>query len=123
MRSSLALGLRDQYVAAMVSLVDHPSVGAHTVRQLIEAWRRSAAVVVRPVFDARRGHPYLVGRAIFDRLQQGDLSTSARPILEAFPGLDVPVQDPGVREDLDTAIELARVVDPEDELARDPPGT
>ena len=107
MLSSLRCALSDEWEAAVVSLVDHPRVLPGTVEDLIDAWRDGDAQVVRPRFDARSGHPYLVARSLFEALRAGDDDAGARPVFAAASRLDVDVRDPGIHDDLDTATELA----------------
>ncbi len=111
MLSSLRLGLRDTWSAAVVSLVDHPRVRASTVARVIDAWRGSGVDVVRPVYEGRRGHPYLVARSVFDALREGAGEGGARPILARRSSLDVEVSDAGVRDDLDTPERIDAVAD------------
>lgn len=112
MLSSLQIGLCDSWAAAVVSLVDHPSVRPQTVTELIRAWRRSAADVVRPVFAGKRGHPYVISRSVFAALREGDLERGARPVLARQSSFDVDVSDPHVRQDLDTPERIDTVADP-----------
>ena len=109
MRASLEAGLgaaRGQLV--VVSLVDHPSVRAATVRALIERASASGAPVTRPRYQGRRGHPYVLGPRGVLALMQADAARSARDVFRAMLGaLDVDVDDPAVVEDLDTPALLA----------------
>ncbi|MEZ4335048.1 MAG: nucleotidyltransferase family protein [Sandaracinaceae bacterium] len=109
MLSSLQVALDDRWEAAVVSLVDHPRVRIETVRALIAAFGASDAELVRPVFEGRGGHPYVVARRVFAALRAGDPAIGPRPIYAACARLDVPVDDPAVREDLDTAEAIATV--------------
>ncbi len=112
MLSSLrvALGsLAPDVEALVVALVDHPRVRASTVAALTRAWTAERAHVVRPTLAGRRGHPYLVDRALFAALIAAPDSEGARPVLRAAsPTVDVPVDDPGILDDLDTSEGLAR---------------
>ena len=112
MLSSLRVGLSDRWSAAVVSLVDHPRVCAATVARLIGAWRAADVEVVRPVYEGRRGHPYLVGRPVFDALREGEGEGGARAILARRSSLDVQVDDAGVHDDLDTPERIDAVADP-----------
>lgn len=108
MLSSLQHALDDRWGAAVVSLVDHPRVRAETVRALIEAFE-AGGDLVRPVFEGRAGHPYLVARAVFEALREGDPAVGPRPIYASRDRRDVAVDDPAVREDLDTPEAIAAV--------------
>lgn len=112
MLSSLRLGLRDEWDAAVVALVDHPRVAPSTVRALIDAWREAPVDRVRPRFGGRSGHPYLVSRSVFDALRDGDLALGPRPVYAARSRRDVDVDDPAIHDDLDTPEAIAAVGDP-----------
>lgn len=112
MLSSLQLGLRDEWDAAVVALVDHPRVAPATVRALVEAWRASGEELVRPRCDGRTGHPYLVARSVFDALRDADLAQGPRPVYATRSRRDVDVDDPAIHDDLDTAEAIAAIADP-----------
>src|SRR5256885_8554540 len=54
--------------AVLLCLVDHPAVPPEAVRALIAAFRAATSPVVIPTFKGQRGHPVLIGRALFDEL-------------------------------------------------------
>lgn len=112
MLSSLQRALDDRWAAAVVSLVDHPRVAPATVRRLLDAFAEGDADLVRPVFEGRAGHPYVVARALFGALRAGDPAVGPRPIYAACRRLDVAVDDRGVRDDLDTPEAIASVTGP-----------
>jgi molybdenum cofactor cytidylyltransferase len=90
--------------ALVVTLVDVPLLTAETVRAVVEAWRRSRAPIVRPIFEGRRGHPVIFDRAVFAELRAAPLEAGARVVVRAHvhDSLDVPVNDPGCLVDIDT---------------------
>jgi molybdenum cofactor cytidylyltransferase len=106
--SSLQLGMSevngDETAGMLVTLVDIPLVGVDTVRQVVEAWRRSRAPIVRPICAGRRGHPVIFDRAVFDELTAAPLDGGARSVVRAHhhDSLDVPVEDRGCLVDVDT---------------------
>jgi len=107
MASSVALGVAaaGDADAAWLWPVDHPDVASSTLRALIGAIGSHAAA--RPVFEARRGHPPLIRRALFEALAGcTNVEGGARTVLAAADTLDVPVDDPGCVRDIDTAIDL-----------------
>lgn len=108
LKIALDFGVSNAWDAAVVALVDQPNVRARTVQALALAWLRSEADVVRPRFADRTGHPYLISRAIFQRLRDAPDAGGARPILRSVAGaLDVDVDDRAVLEDLDDRAALA----------------
>jgi len=84
--------------------VDHPTVLSGTVAALVQAFRSNDAPLVIPVFGGRRGHPVLLGRALFPALTDPALQGGARTVVHANLGAAVlvDVDDPGVVADVDT---------------------
>ncbi|MCC6875774.1 MAG: nucleotidyltransferase family protein [Sandaracinaceae bacterium] len=107
-----ALSRGEAWDAAVVSLVDHPRVRAGTVARLIDAWRASAAELVRPVHAGHGGHPYVIARSVFPRLLAAPPVIGARAILHALTDrVDLEVTDPFVLEDLDYETQLRALAD------------
>ncbi len=94
----------------VVALVDQPRVRAATVAALLRAHADGGARWVRPRFDGRHGHPYLVDRALFAALGAAGGSEGARPVLRAVRDpASVDVDDPGILDDVDTAVEARAI--------------
>ncbi len=114
--SSLLAGLtmidRPGVVAALVTLVDVPLVSAATVRAVIDRYRQSRALVVRPTSGSRHGHPLLLDRSIFDELRAADPTLGAKPIVRAHASRDgdMTIEDEGAFTDIDTADDYKRAV-------------
>ncbi len=100
---------------ALVLPVDHPRVRAETVRHLIAAFAGEDRPVVVPAWQGRRGHPVLIGRAIFDELDDDGLAEGLRTVVRRHRSrrLIVPVDDPGVVDDLDTPADYRAVFEAE----------
>jgi molybdenum cofactor cytidylyltransferase len=98
--------------AVLVTPVDLPLVSAATVRRVLDAWKASGAPIVRPERRGRHGHPVIFGASILPELRAADLRAGARPVIQAHRGeiLDVPVDDDGAFEDIDTPEDYARIV-------------
>jgi molybdenum cofactor cytidylyltransferase len=98
--------------ALVVTLVDVPRVAVQTIRTVVDAWRRTGAPIVRPAFGARRGHPVVFDRAVFEALRSAPLTEGARAVLRARHGeiVDGPVDDPGCVVDVDTPAEYAQLL-------------
>lgn len=97
-----ALGACD---AAWLWPVDHPGVQPATLRALRGALAHHDAA--RPVCAGRRGHPPLVARSLFSRLQAlSDHEGGARGVLAAADVIDVEVADLGCLCDVDTVRDL-----------------
>lgn len=95
--------------AVLVALVDHPLVRTATMKALLDAFERTRAPVVRPVFEGRHGHPVLFAREVFAALREAAPDGGARTIVRGLgPRVrDVAVDDPGVCLDVDTPEALA----------------
>jgi molybdenum cofactor cytidylyltransferase len=90
--------------AIAVTLVDVPRLAASTIRDVVAAWRRTRAPIVRPAVGVRRGHPVIFDRAVFDELRAAPLDRGARAVVDAHFDeiVNVPVDDPGCLVDVDT---------------------
>jgi CTP:molybdopterin cytidylyltransferase MocA len=110
---SLRAGLRSvsqSAEAVLVLPVDHPMVKPGTVAAMIAAFRESAAPVVRPVHEGRRGHPVLFASEVFEELLSGELPEGARSVVRGLTDrvVDVEVDDRGVVTDIDTPSEYEK---------------
>ena len=112
MLSSIAVGLRAAESAwAFVLPVDCPAVRPDTVALLAASRRgtRKCAAVV-PDFAGRGGHPILLGpevAAAAARAVAGGQHISLERLLEGVPVVRVPVQDPGVLDNVNSPEDLA----------------
>jgi len=111
--SSIKRGLRAVSTsadAAIVHLVDHPTVRPETFRRLAGEYRLSRKPIVVVRCGGRRGHPVLFDRSIFDELQRAPIEGGARAVVKADNDRIsyVDVDDPGVLLDLDTPADLMR---------------
>lgn len=97
--------------AILVALVDHPLVRPETVRRLVDTWVHVRAPVVRPVFEGRHGHPVIFAREVFRALWTAPVDEGARAVVRSLGEAvhDEPVDDPGVRADIDTPDDYERV--------------
>lgn len=90
--------------ALLVWPVDQPHVLPSTVSELLSAFLRFGKAITLPVYDGRRGHPVVFGRAVFGELLSAPLSEGARAVVRADPArvTEVPVRDPAIIDDIDT---------------------
>ena len=115
--SSLLVGLaaadRPGTEAVLVGLVDVPLVTPATVGAVVGAFRRSRAPIVRPVCGARHGHPVLFARQVFADLRGADPALGAKAVIRAriTEIVDVPIDDDGAFDDVDTPEAYARLID------------
>ena len=98
--------------AALVTLVDVPLVRASTVAEVIAAWRRTRAPIVRPANGERHGHPVMFDRSIFSDLRAADPNTGAKAVFAIHRDriVNVPVEDAGAFEDIDTPVDYERIL-------------
>jgi molybdenum cofactor cytidylyltransferase len=113
--TSLLVGLRERHgdvlEAVLVSLVDSPLVSAATIAQIIGAWRRERAPIVRPARGDVHGHPVIFDRTLFRELRAADPLAGAKTVVRAHAAdvLNVPVEDDGAFIDIDTPQDYERV--------------
>ncbi|GMV05594.1 MAG: 4-diphosphocytidyl-2C-methyl-D-erythritol synthase [Gemmatimonadota bacterium] len=103
LRLALAAARGDADALALLP-VDHPLVRPETVAALVDAWRSGGAPLVLPVHQGKRGHPALLGRALFPELLRADLEGGARTVVHAHldAALLLEVDDAGTVTDIDT---------------------
>lgn len=84
--------------------VDHPMVRADTVAKLLDAARGANAALTVPMYEGKRGHPAVFGRALFAELADPALQGGARTVVHRHlpEALLVEVDDAGVLTDIDT---------------------
>jgi molybdenum cofactor cytidylyltransferase len=114
--SSIVTGLnvvdRPGVAATLITLVDVPLVSAGTVRAVVECYRRTHALIVRPTSGSRHGHPLLVDRTLFPALRAAEPGAGAKPVVRAHASAagDLPIADAGAFIDIDTEEEYRKWV-------------
>ncbi len=115
--SSLQAGLRSSVVrpdveGVLVLTVDRPHVRRSTIAFLVEVFTRQTLWVWQPWYDGRCGHPIILPRDCVDEVLQLPPQANLRDVLTKPQWLQVrncfPVDDPAVRENLDTPEALAK---------------
>ena len=103
-----------------MTLVDVPMLAPATIAQVVEAWRRTRAPIVRPAYGNRRGHPVIFDRAVFDELRRAPVESGARVVVSAHYDevVNVVVDDPGCVVDIDTPEEYRRALGSAQDSAR-----
>jgi molybdenum cofactor cytidylyltransferase len=104
--ASLACGLAElaSCEAVVVTLGDQPRVSPDAIRRVIAA--RNGAAAVRATYGDHPGHPVLLERELFEPLRNVTGDKGARNLLLSVQVLDVPCDDLGGGEDVDTPAEL-----------------
>ena len=90
--------------ACLLIPADMPLVRCSTVTRLCEAFYRSGAPVVYPVFQQRRGHPAVISSRLFPAIVSGDGTGGLRALLAEYDheAHRESVLDEGILIDLDT---------------------
>lgn len=115
MLASVQAGLRALPPASTGWLVmpgDLPLVSQAVYHAVVERHRRAPDRVVIPTWEGRRGHPSLFPASLRDEaLALDPTADSLRTLLERHAGLieTVPVDEPGIRADLDTPEDYRRL--------------
>ena len=95
--------------AVLVALVDQPAVPPSEIRRLVEARRRTGALLVLPEWEGRGGHPVLVDLSLRGELSGVVPEKGLRALFDAHRAgvLRVPAGSPYVARDMDTREEYA----------------
>lgn len=101
-----ALSLTREARGWVVALADMPYVKASTIAMLATAVAEGVAISA-PVMHGRRGNPVAFGRVHLDALLQLRGDEGARHLLRNHAVTQVPVDDPGILQDIDTPEDLA----------------
>lgn len=88
----------------LVHLVDHPYIHAGLVNLLLQRFETSGKAIVVPRFGAKRGHPVIFARSLFDELLNAPLDEGAKAVVNAHreQTLEVDTADEGITVDIDT---------------------
>jgi molybdenum cofactor cytidylyltransferase len=110
--SSIKCGLRavsPHADAAILHLIDHPTVLAQTFGRLADEYAISRRPILVTRCAGRRGHPVLFDCSVFAELERAPLEVGARAVVEAEQDrvMYVDIDDSGVLLDLDTPADLA----------------
>jgi molybdenum cofactor cytidylyltransferase len=105
--ASLACGLAElaDCEAVVVTLGDQPRMSPDAIRRVINA-RGSGAAAVRATYRGAPGHPVLLERDLFESFRDVTGDHGARNLLLSVQVREVPCEDLGGGEDVDTPAEL-----------------
>jgi CTP:molybdopterin cytidylyltransferase MocA len=105
--ASLACGLAElsDCEAVVVTLGDQPRLSPDAIRRVIAA-RAEGVDAVRATYADEPGHPVLLERPLFDRMRDVTGDHGARNVLLSVRTRDVPCDDLGGGEDVDTPAQL-----------------
>jgi len=104
--ASLACGLAEltRCEAVVVTLGDQPRMSPDAIRRVIAA--RNGAAAVRATYAGVPGHPVLLERVLFERMRDVSGDHGARNLLISMQTREVPCEDLGGGEDVDTPAQL-----------------
>jgi CTP:molybdopterin cytidylyltransferase MocA len=105
--ASLACGLAElsDCEAVVVTLGDQPRVAPDAIRRVIAA-RGDGAAAVRATYFGEPGHPVLLERELFERMRDVTGDHGARNLLISMQTREVPCEDLGGGQDVDTPAQL-----------------
>jgi molybdenum cofactor cytidylyltransferase len=97
--------------AALFLLADQPGVTPEVVKALVQAHRKTLAPIVLPTYKGHRGNPVLFDVSLFHELTKIEGDVGGRALLEKHAGslVRVPVEEPGILEDIDTSEDHRRL--------------
>jgi molybdenum cofactor cytidylyltransferase len=104
--ASLACGLGalESCEAVVVTLGDQPRISPDAIRRVMAA--RDGAAAVRATYGGKPGHPVLLEHELFGPLRDVSGDKGARNLLLSVQVHDVPCDDLGGGQDVDTPAEL-----------------
>jgi molybdenum cofactor cytidylyltransferase len=113
MARSLAVGLsalHPEASAALVVLGDQPQIETGTVQAVVEAYRQTGSDLIVPSYRMRRGHPWLLGRALWPAVAALPDGATLRDLLNAHASQIhyLTLDTPTVLLDLDTPSDYQR---------------
>lgn len=92
---------------AVFVLGDMPFIAPETIDTLVGTFREGAGSIVVPTHEETRGNPVVFGADHFDALAEVRGDQGGRTLIESETGVvRVPVDDPGVRRDIDRPEDL-----------------
>jgi molybdenum cofactor cytidylyltransferase len=91
--------------AVVVTLGDQPRISPDAIRRVMAA-RGNGAAAVRATYHGEPGHPVLLERELFERLRDVSGDHGARNVLASVSTRNVPCDDLGGGEDVDTSVQL-----------------
>jgi CTP:molybdopterin cytidylyltransferase MocA len=105
--ASLAFGLGElsECDAVVVTLGDLPNLSTNAIRRVIAA-RGPGVEAVRATYAGEPGHPVLLERELFERLRDVSGDHGARNLLLSVSPRELPCDDLGGGEDVDTPAQL-----------------
>lgn len=95
-------GVSSETEGCMFWPVDQPNISAALVRSLMDLFRESGAPIAMPAYGARRGHPAIFGRELFEGLLAIPVGESPKRIVTNRNPALLGCNEPGTVIDIDT---------------------
>jgi molybdenum cofactor cytidylyltransferase len=115
MRASVELGLTrladgPKPGALLLTPADLPGLGRESVARVVAAGAGSPGKIIVPQHSGRRGHPLLLPWPLAEQIPRLPPGVGVNALLEEHRGLirRVPIDDPGLYDDLDTPDDYRR---------------
>jgi len=83
--SSLQTGIKalsPDCTAALVCLGDQPQIESTWIETIVQAFKETNAIIVRPSFQGRSGHPLLLKKSLFDEILSMSPTDTAKTLLK-----------------------------------------
>ncbi len=114
MSSSVRAGVRaaaSSSEAFLIVLGDQPLVAPATISALMARRKATGARILVPTYHGARGNPVLLHRSLSEEIAVLTGDVGCRGVVRAHNAevLEVPVDDPGILVDLDTAEDVSQV--------------
>ncbi len=96
--------------AAMIVLGDQPQIESYIVQELIDSYRTTAIEIIVPSYQMHRGHPWLIGKSLWDEVFKIPANETLRDFLHRNKRriLHISVDTPSILQDLDTPEDYKR---------------
>ena len=103
--------LDEKVTAALITLGDQPGIDAMVVRSVIQTYQTNHAVIVVPSYQMRRGHPWILDRALWSAALELKKPATLRDFLNQNANLIsyLRVETGSILSDLDTPEDYARL--------------
>jgi molybdenum cofactor cytidylyltransferase len=113
MLASVKLGLKSlskEIEAALIVLGDQPQVESRVIGLIVERYRSNQRELIVPSYQMRRGHPWLVGRSLWNDILKVEPPETLREFLNSKQqDIDyLAVDTPSILLDLDTQDDYAK---------------
>ena len=113
MTRSIQTGLASvnpQTRAVLLALVDQPRIPSSIINRVIDAYKQSGAIIVKPRYQGKSGHPVIIDMACRAEIESLDPSVGLNQITRAHAAntLFIDLDSPAVIDDIDTPEDYKR---------------